>query len=46
MKFGISSLIANLMMAGTSFAAKKFWEEIPHQKRSQEQISRILVNGH
>ena len=45
MKFGISSLIATLMMAGTSFAAKKFWEEIPHQKWNQEQISRILTES-
>ena len=45
MKFGISSLIATLMMAGTSFAAKKFWEEIPHQKWNQEQILRILTKS-
>lgn len=45
MKSGILGLVAGLMMAGPSLAAKKFWEEIPYQEWNREQVSKILTKS-
>ena len=45
MKSGILSLVASLMMAGPTFGARKFWEEVPYQEWSREQVSKILTKS-
>ena len=45
MKSGILSLVASLMMAGPALGAKKFWEKVPYQEWSREQVSKILTKS-
>ena len=45
MKSGILSLTASLMMADPILGAKKFWQEVPYQEWSREQVSRILTKS-
>ena len=45
MKSWILSLVAGLMMAGPTLGAKKFWEKVPHQEWSREQVSKILTQS-
>ena len=45
MKSGILSLAASLVMVGPIFGAKRFWEEVPYQEWSREQVSKILTKS-
>lgn len=45
MKSWILGLVASLMMAGPTLGAKKFWEKVPHQEWSREQVSKILTKS-